>query len=72
VSQLIDALSHVIRHRLGEIDHRILAASDPRELRMLWRVRRKLEDIALALTGRKARNPGKKTPAGSSPPTDAN
>jgi hypothetical protein len=59
VSQLIDALSNVLRHRLGEVDRTILASKDPRELRMLWRVRRKLEDICTALTGRRPGNPGK-------------
>jgi hypothetical protein len=52
VSQLIDALSQVIRHRLGELDQHIIATQDARELRQLWRVRRKLEDIWKALTGR--------------------
>jgi hypothetical protein len=59
MSQLVDALSNVLRHRMGEVDHRILATKDARELRMLWRVRRKLEGVCLALTGRKAANPGK-------------
>jgi hypothetical protein len=59
VSQMIDALSNVLRHRMGEVDHRILAAQDPRELRMLWRIRRRLEQIHLALLGRRANNPGK-------------
>jgi hypothetical protein len=59
VSQLIDALSHVIRHRLGELDRHIIATQDPRELRYLWRVRRKLEDVWKALSGREANNPGK-------------
>jgi hypothetical protein len=44
---------------MGEIDHRILATKDARELRMLWRVRRKIEDICTALTGRRPGNPGK-------------
>ena len=44
---------------MGEVDRSILATQDVRELRMLWRIRRKLEDIAQALTGRKPANPGK-------------
>ncbi len=57
---MIDALCEVMRHRLGEIDRSIVATQDVRELRILWRMRRRLEQICFALTGRKAANPGNK------------
>ena len=59
MSQIIDALCEVMRHRLGELDRSILSTQDPRELRMLWRMRRRLENVCKALTGRKPANPGK-------------
>lgn len=52
MSQLIDALSHVLRDRLAELDGEIIKSQNEREVAALWRVRSAVRKILKALTGR--------------------
>lgn len=52
MSQLIDALSHVLRDRMVELDREIINSQCERESAQLWRIRSVLRKVTLALVGR--------------------
>jgi RNase P/RNase MRP subunit p30 len=55
MSQLIDALSHVLRDRLAEIDREIIRSQSEREVALLWRLHTGLRKLLRALVGHEAK-----------------
>lgn len=51
VSQMVDALSAVLSHRLEELDREIIQSTSEREVAALWRVRSIVRKVLRALCG---------------------
>lgn len=51
MSQLIEALSAVLSHRLQELDREIIHSQSEREVAWLWRVRTGVRKLCRALLG---------------------
>jgi Mg2+ and Co2+ transporter CorA len=51
VSQAVNALGRVLKRRLAELDRQILDSTYPREVRRLYRTRRRVMKLWRILTG---------------------